>query len=58
MFPSWLEYSSTNDEAYCLVCYLFSSKLDGYPRSDVFTEQGLRSWKKVNARKMCISQPH
>jgi len=28
MFPSWLEYSPTSDGAYCLTCYLFSSKPD------------------------------
>jgi len=42
-----------------LACYLFSSKLYGRPRLDVFTKQGFRSSEKVNARKkMCISQPH
>jgi len=48
-FPSWLEYSPTNDEAYCLACYLFSSKSNGHPRSYVFTKQGFKSWKKINA---------
>jgi len=42
-----------------LACYLFNSKLDGHPGSDVFTKQDFRSWEKVNVRKkMCISQPH
>ena len=58
MFPSWLEYSLTNDEAYCLACYLFSSKPDGHFRSDVFTKQGFRSWRKVNAGKRCAVLNH
>ena len=53
MFPSWLEYSSTNDEAYCLACYLFSLKPDGRLGLDVFTKQGFRSWRKVNVGKRC-----
>jgi len=51
MFPCWLEYSPSNEEAYCFVCYPFSSKSDGHPWSDVFTEQDFRSWKKVNVGK-------
>ena len=37
MFPSWLEYSPTNDVAYCLLCYLFSKKPSGHPEANVFT---------------------
>ncbi|XP_027915183.1 zinc finger MYM-type protein 1-like [Vigna unguiculata] len=58
MFPSWLEYSPANDEAYCLACYLFSSKPDGHFGSDVFTKQGFRSWRKVNAGKRCAFLNH
>jgi len=51
IFPSWLEYSPANDGTYCLACYLFSSKPYGRFGSDVFTKQGFRSWRKVNAGK-------
>jgi len=58
MFPYWLEYSPANDGAYCLTCYLFSSKPYGRFGSDVFTKQGFRSWRKVNARKRCAFLNH
>jgi len=41
-----------------LTCYLFNSKLDGRPGSDVFTKQGFRAWKNVNARKKCAFLNH
>ena len=58
IFPSWLEYSSTSDGAYCLSCYLFSIKSSDRPRSDAFTRQGFRSWRKVNATKNCAFLNH
>jgi len=33
----------TDDEAYGLTCYLFSSKPNGRPRSNVFIKQDFRS---------------
>jgi len=58
MFPSWLEYSPANDGAYCLACYLFSLKPDGHFGLYVFTKQGFRSWRKVNAGKICAFLNH
>jgi hypothetical protein len=51
MFPSWLEYSPTNDAAYCLLCYLSSKKPSGNHTADVFTRKGFKAWRKVNSGK-------
>ncbi|KAG4921437.1 hypothetical protein JHK84_050311 [Glycine max] len=57
MFPSWLEYSPT-DTTYCLPCYVFCKKPSGRLRSNVFTREGFRAWKKVNSRKNCAFLNH
>ena len=58
IFPSWLEYSPSEDAAYCLLCYLFSKKPSGRHGSDVFISTGFRSWKKVNDGKNCAFLKH
>lgn len=58
MFPSWLEYSPTNDAAYCLLCYLFTNKPSDNPAADVFTRKGFKVWRKVNAGKKCAFLKH
>ncbi|XP_058775476.1 uncharacterized protein LOC131649734 [Vicia villosa] len=58
MFPSWLEYSPTNDAAYCLLCYLFCKKPSGHPGADVFTRKGFKAWRKVNSGKKCAFLIH
>ncbi|CAK8530907.1 unnamed protein product [Lathyrus sativus] len=47
LFPSWLEYLPSEDDAYCLPCYLFIQRLSGRPGSNVFISTGFRGWKKV-----------
>lgn len=58
IFPSWLEYSLTNDAAYCLPCYLFCEKPSGHRASDVFTRKGFKTWRKVNSGKNCAFLNH
>ena len=58
IFPSWLEYSPSEDAAYCLPCYLFSKKLSGRPGSLVFISMGFRNWKKVRNGKHCSFLKH
>ncbi|CAK8563974.1 unnamed protein product [Lathyrus sativus] len=58
MFPSWLEYSPTNDALYCLLCYLFSKKSSGHLGVDVFTKKRFKTWRKVNAGKKCAFLNH
>lgn len=58
IFPSWLEYSPSEDAAYCLPCYLFRKKLSGRPRSLVFISMGFRNWKKVRNGKHCSFLKH
>lgn len=42
----WLEYSITQDSAYCFVCRFFHTKNDG---KTVFVNLGYRNWKKANS---------
>ncbi|XP_058755986.1 uncharacterized protein LOC131629208 [Vicia villosa] len=58
IFPSWLEYSPSEDASYCLPCYLFSKRPSGRPGSDVFISTGFRSWKKVRNGKNCAFLKH
>ena len=54
----WLEYSTHNDSAYCLPCFLFSKKPVGRCGSDTFSVKGFRNWKKVNDGKACAFLTH
>ncbi|QHN91939.1 Zinc finger MYM-type protein [Arachis hypogaea] len=58
IFPSWLEYSPSEDAAYCLFCYLVSKKPSGRNGSDIFISKGFRNWKKVNDGKNCAFLKH
>ncbi|XP_058758551.1 uncharacterized protein LOC131631797 [Vicia villosa] len=58
IFSSWLEYSPSEDAAYCLPCYLFSKKPSGRPGSHVFISTGFRTWKKVRNGKHCSFLKH
>ena len=57
-FASWLEYSPSNDVAYCLPCYLFTMKASQRSGWDVFTAIGFRNWKKINDGKHCAFFNH
>ncbi|XP_059630083.1 uncharacterized protein LOC132273067 [Cornus florida] len=58
LFPTWLEYSPSKDAAYCLPCFLFGAKPTGRPRTNAFTSEGFRSWKKVNDGNRCAFLNH
>ncbi|XP_058734484.1 uncharacterized protein LOC131606207 [Vicia villosa] len=58
LFPSWLEYSPSEDDVYCLPCYLFSKRPSGRPASYVFISTGFRGWKKVKTGKHCAFLKH
>ncbi|XP_074288037.1 uncharacterized protein LOC141613195 [Silene latifolia] len=50
-FPDWLEYSPSQDAAFCLLCNLFSNKPN--PNTKTFTMVGFSNWKKVNDGNNC-----
>jgi len=58
MFSSWLEYSPSEDAAYCLQYYLFSNKPSGHPGSQLFISTGFRSWRKVRNGENCSFLKH
>jgi len=57
-FPSWLEYSESNHQAYCLFCFVSNKSKTQQGGSDVFTVQGFGSWKKVRNGKQCAFLTH
>ncbi|XP_024164732.1 zinc finger MYM-type protein 1-like [Rosa chinensis] len=57
LFSSWLEYSPTEDKAFCLPCFLFN-KPTGHPGHKAFTIEGFQSWKKVRDGKGCAFLSH
>jgi len=57
-FPSWLEYSPSEDAAYCLQCYLFSKKPSGRYGSRVLISTGFKGWKNVRNGKRCSFLKH
>ena len=56
-FP-WLEYSPHTHRAYCLPCFLFTTKPKGKCGSDTFTVKGFQTWRKVNEGKECAFLTH
>jgi len=55
---SWLEYSPHKDCAYCLPCFLFTTKPKGRDGSDTFIVKGFQNWRKVNNGKECAFLTH
>ncbi|XP_059635401.1 uncharacterized protein LOC132277574 [Cornus florida] len=58
LFLTWLEYSPSNDVAFCLPYVLFGAKPAGHPKTNAFTSEGFRSWKKVNNGNKCAFLNH
>jgi hypothetical protein len=58
LFPSWLEYSQSNDRADCPFCFLSSRNKNKRGGSDVFTVHGFFNWKKVNDGRKCAFLNH
>ena len=44
-FPNWLEYSTSQDAAYCLCCYLFKPDIGDQSGGDTFVGVGFKNWK-------------
>ncbi|XP_047979187.1 zinc finger MYM-type protein 1-like [Salvia hispanica] len=42
----WLEYSTTEDVAFCFVCYLFKNEVGLTAGGDAFVNKGFKSWNK------------
>ncbi|XP_074580896.1 uncharacterized protein LOC141837381 [Curcuma longa] len=53
-FKDWLEYSPTENAAFCLPCFLFSNP----DSTSTFVVGGFKSWKKVNAGNDCAFLSH
>ncbi|XP_009599067.2 uncharacterized protein LOC107808689 [Nicotiana tabacum] len=45
-YHGWLEYSISNDAAYCLSCYLFKNDNIHQGGGDIFSSIGFKSWNK------------
>ncbi|KAJ6811556.1 zinc finger MYM-type protein 1-like [Iris pallida] len=59
VFPSWLEYSSSMDAAFCLPCFLFNNPSSSrYSGKNAFTVGGFDNWKKVKDGKNCAFLNH
>lgn len=43
---TWLEYSISNDSAYCLYCYLFKPSCGGQSGGDSFVREGFTNWRQ------------
>ncbi|XP_075640504.1 uncharacterized protein LOC142612275 [Castanea sativa] len=56
-FSTWLEYSPSKDDAFCLPCFLFD-KPTGNSGSHVFIKDGFRNWKKFNDGNNCSYLNH
>jgi len=57
-YGRWLEYSITEDAAYCLCCYLFKSKHSNKGGGEAFVSQGFRNWKKKERLNEHIGGPN
>ncbi|XP_042065518.1 zinc finger MYM-type protein 1-like [Salvia splendens] len=42
----WLEYSTTEDAAFCFVCYLFKNEVGLTAGGDAYVNKGFKSWNK------------
>jgi len=56
MYDNWLEYSITENETFCLRCYLFKNEYESSNHfgGDTFTSNRFRSWNKIECFKMHI----
>jgi len=43
-YPSWLEYSTSTNKAYCLYCYLFKDDIPKRGNNYAFMEEGFSLW--------------
>lgn len=45
-YDNWLEYSVSEDKAFCLCCYLFRDNIQKQGGNDAFVTEGFSSWNK------------
>ena len=45
-YPTWLEYSVSQDAAYCLCCYLFKPNIGAQAGGDSFVGVGFKNWSR------------
>ncbi|XP_060201789.1 uncharacterized protein LOC132630220 [Lycium barbarum] len=57
-YPDWLEYSVSNDAAYCLYCYLFKDSNIHQGGGDVFSTIGFKSWNKKKSLWIHVGKPN
>ncbi|XP_060202997.1 uncharacterized protein LOC132631440 [Lycium barbarum] len=57
-YPDWLEYSVSNDTAYCLYCYLFKDSNIHQGGGDVFSTIGFKSWNKKKSLWIHVGKPN
>ena len=56
-YGSWLEYSQSEDAAYCLCCYLIRSHLEEHKGcGDAFIIEGFTNWKKSEGFRVHLSE--
>ncbi|KAF3337584.1 Zinc finger MYM-type protein 1 [Carex littledalei] len=58
MISTQRKYSPHTNRAYCLPCFLFSTKPNGKPGSDTFIVSGFQNWRKVSGGKDCVFLSH
>uniref|UniRef100_A0A453IU79 TTF-type domain-containing protein n=1 Tax=Aegilops tauschii subsp. strangulata TaxID=200361 RepID=A0A453IU79_AEGTS len=54
---SWLEYSTKENAAFCLCCYLFQNESLGHGGGDVFSTKGWKSWNNVKRLDIHVGGP-
>ncbi|ESQ28653.1 hypothetical protein EUTSA_v10019469mg [Eutrema salsugineum] len=48
-YPDWLEYSMSEEKAFCLFCYLFRVQVGKQSGCDAFVSTGFSSWNKADS---------
>ncbi|XP_050156296.1 uncharacterized protein LOC126630229 [Malus sylvestris] len=57
-FPNWLEYSTSQDAAYCLCCYLFKPDIGDQSGGDTFVGVGFKNWKCKKKLEIHVGRPN
>ncbi|CAN6712516.1 unnamed protein product [Malus baccata var. baccata] len=57
-FPNWLEYSTSQDAAYCLCCYLFKPDIGDQSGGDTFVGVGFKNWKCKKKLEIHVGGPN
>ncbi|CAN6687026.1 unnamed protein product [Malus baccata var. baccata] len=57
-FSNWLEYSTSQDAAYCLCCYLFKPDIGDQSGGDTFVGVGFKNWKCKKKLEIHVGGPN